>query len=437
MPASDTDYLSAVKQGDTAKAQEMANEAAKAAGYKTKVGGFFVKNANESIGKLPAWADEIYKFGKLASENGRFETVKEYHRAASYGDAIDPKRGSVTESALRYWDGSDGTLANYIFEQGLKGKEIGPFVFAERIGNAPERGYSLNYRDQTGERGVSVLGLLDPSKGLVKQNDGTFELFNDGERKFVGGFLTPFKGSDGEPLLIGIQFDGKRHQIKSADPITKDDSGNVIPLSQRFKATSEDIRYMPGEATIYRAGDKTETGVKAFSSWSENKSTAEAYLDNPGFGGAVLRSEKVPLNSVLDADTTNRKGMERLARQLGFDAGTGDEWFDNGWKYPWEESKSVKEALKKSGFDAIRYPDDFPEGATSIVPLKDFAGSENNRFMPSPDSAMPGAYSFPGGYRALPGKAKGSLRLYGPAGSLIGIASSLDEAQRILRRKNK
>lgn len=57
--------------------------------------------------------------------------------------------------------------------------------------------------------------------------------------------------------------------------------------------------------------------------------------------------------------------------------------------------------------------------------------------MPSPDSAMPGAYSFPGGYRAIPGKTKGSLRLYGPAGSLIGIASSLDEAQRILRRKTK
>lgn len=56
--------------------------------------------------------------------------------------------------------------------------------------------------------------------------------------------------------------------------------------------------------------------------------------------------------------------------------------------------------------------------------------------MPQPDSAMPGAYSFPGGFRAIPGKTKGSLRLYGPAGSLIGIASSLDEAQRILRRKN-
>jgi hypothetical protein len=62
---------------------------------------------------------------------------------------------------------------------------------------------------------------------------------------------------------------------------------------------------------------------------------------------------------------------------------------------------------------------------------------QDPRFMPQPDSAMPGAYSFPGGYRALPGKAKGSFRLYGPAGSLLGIASSLDEAQRILRRKNK
>jgi len=59
------------------------------------------------------------------------------------------------------------------------------------------------------------------------------------------------------------------------------------------------------------------------------------------------------------------------------------------------------------------------------------------KFMPSPDSAMPGAYSFPGGYRALPGKTKGSLRIYGPAGSLIGIAASLDEAQRIIRKKAK
>lgn len=55
--------------------------------------------------------------------------------------------------------------------------------------------------------------------------------------------------------------------------------------------------------------------------------------------------------------------------------------------------------------------------------------------MPQPDSAMPGAYSFQGGYRALPGKSKGSLRIYSPAGNLIGIAASLDQAERMIQKK--
>lgn len=76
-------------------------------------------------------------------------------------------------------------------------------------------------------------------------------------------------------------------------------------------------------------------------------------------------------------------------------------------------------------------------GNTVFVKDPVYGKPEDFRYMPQPDSAMPGAYSFPGGYRALPGKAKGSFRIYGPAGSLLGIASSLDEAQRILRRKTK
>jgi hypothetical protein len=52
-----------------------------------------------------------------------------------------------------------------------------------------------------------------------------------------------------------------------------------------------------------------------------------------------------------------------------------------------------------------------------------------------PDASMPGAYTMTGGYRALPAKAKGKLRIYGPLGQLVGIASSLDEAQRMVQRK--
>jgi hypothetical protein len=46
-------------------------------------------------------------------------------------------------------------------------------------------------------------------------------------------------------------------QIKSADPITRDNSGKVIPLSKRFDVGSRDIRYMP-EANIEPAKKPTE-----------------------------------------------------------------------------------------------------------------------------------------------------------------------------------
>jgi len=98
-----------------------------------------------------------------------------------------------------------------------------------------------------------------------------------------------------------------------------------------------------------------------------------------------------------------------------------------------EDPVRLKKAAEIERFD--------PENL-GAVPSKKIAAAISVRnipadLMPSPDSAMPGAYSFPGGYRAIPGKAKGSLRLYGPAGSLIGIAASLDEAQRIIRKKSK
>jgi hypothetical protein len=104
-----------------------------------------------------------------------------------------------------------------------------------------------------------------------------------------------------------------------------------------------------------------------------------------------------------------------------------------------DEVVAIKVDPKKLQID-----DQFPDGRTDFrLSVGKPGGSmkvavdSSERFMPVPDSSMPGAYSFPGGYRALPGKAKGSLRLYGPAGSLIGIAASLDEAQRIIRKKSK
>lgn len=152
-------------------------------------------------------------------------------------------------------------------------------------------------------------------------------------------------------------------------------SENTGQTSQSNAQISPAVAPSAGEPvstiTIYRAGDADEAGIKPFSSWSENESDAKAYQDNPGFGGPILRKATAPKGKILDADIRTRRGMEKLATTLGFEVGSGEAWVDNGWQYPWEESKKIKDALQNSNYDFVRYTDDFPSGSKTIVPLKE------------------------------------------------------------------
>lgn len=73
------------------------------------------------------------------------------------------------------------------------------------------------------------------------------QFFNfDPSRHFnTGGDSVLFKNvtdvwGPSDNYMVGV---GHENQIKSADPITYDDAGNVIPLSQRFQPSSPDIRF--------------------------------------------------------------------------------------------------------------------------------------------------------------------------------------------------
>ena len=48
---------------------------------------------------------------------------------------------------------------------------------------------------------------------------------------------------DGPPTKQDVYVVFNPNQIKSADPVTYDDAGNIIPLSERFNPEKEDIRY--------------------------------------------------------------------------------------------------------------------------------------------------------------------------------------------------
>lgn len=73
------------------------------------------------------------------------------------------------------------------------------------------------------------------------------------------GFVTQWKNQEaGKFSNIILALDS--NQLKSADAVTYDDNGNVIPLSERFNAESSDIRYSfsdddTGDATKITAAD--------------------------------------------------------------------------------------------------------------------------------------------------------------------------------------
>ena len=67
---------------------------------------------------------------------------------------------------------------------------------------------------------------------------------------------------NGKPVRRGLSYVvRKSNQVKSADAVTYDDNGNVIPLSQRFDTANEDIRYSnrnSQESQVERLARKNE-----------------------------------------------------------------------------------------------------------------------------------------------------------------------------------
>jgi hypothetical protein len=242
--------------------------------------------------------------------------------------------------------------------------------------------------------------------------------------------------------IYGAPYDGMEDPIrlKKVTEIENYDPENLWAVPSKKIAAAIGIRNMP-------AGDREVTRAVNINDFSQD------------FTGQILNGQKTietrdTLNNAMQGVLGQRIGLVRTGikdtKVVGYATVAKQPivYRDEAEFRRDEESHLVSPGspydIKKGG---VKYGYEL----TDVVPVEPFAPKSVGRMysviepkrympadlMPSPDSAMPGAYSFPGGYRALPGKTKGSFRIYGPAGSLLGIASSLDEAQRILRRKNK
>lgn len=191
----DQRYMTAVENGDTETAQRMVDEAAEKTGYTRlfyhgarKGGGFTVFKGWQYFTENKAYAQRYSKAGDSSSlytvyarmENPFDTRIPEVQQMFEEA-RMEYGMGELQENGLPDWtDGYD--LADYIEENDL------------------------------------------PFDGIVLDEGGDFV--------------------NGKPVSRGLSYVIRdSSQIKSADPVTYDDNGNVIPLSERFNSDSDDIRF--------------------------------------------------------------------------------------------------------------------------------------------------------------------------------------------------
>jgi hypothetical protein len=93
-------------------------------------------------------------------------------------------------------------------------------------------------------------------------------------------------------------FFNPREQLKSSDPVTYDDKGNVVPLSQRFNEKNDDIRYQKKRNTSYAPTFYSQMG-KVIGEMKQDKIGAKdvvRYLTDPKRG---VKAEEIRWSGIV------------------------------------------------------------------------------------------------------------------------------------------
>ena len=266
----DTAYMDAVNRGDTETARMMVNDFARKAGYEHQMFhetdaenihvfdvnrgdhgatdyetpyGIFTKTSRKNIGLGSKQMELFVKAHNTLRVEDRADVLNKIPGFVEYYDqiqAIDEKYDALSEQfedeefdALAEWmedhpdADMDALLPNsYIIE----GKPAD--IDSERYLNAHKK-----YQEVRAEWTKAYDAVAVKAKAFI-----TDYLRSNG---YDSMYFAVDGGSRGRQTDSLIVLDP--NQVKSADPVTYDDDGNVIPLSERFNAENDDIRYSLSE----------------------------------------------------------------------------------------------------------------------------------------------------------------------------------------------
>ena len=233
-PEMDAAYLSAVGRGDMATAQQMVMEAAKLAMPNTKV----------------------------VDENGNPKVV--YHGSPNIFTVFNREKiGSSTDRGIWgngfYFSESSEYAQTYAKRKGIEGRVLSLYLNLEN-----PLFISLKNGGNDGAYYFKQLHRMHFTDEVYSDIENFEQNYAKAQKDLSNSLI--IDGYDG--VIVEYSHEGMANeyitfnpnQIKSADPVTYDDNGNVIPLSERFNPEKEDIRYsimdadgnMIGDGSIHR-----------------------------------------------------------------------------------------------------------------------------------------------------------------------------------------
>lgn len=243
------------------KIQRMVDEAAKAAGYKE------VMYHGSPATDITVMKDERAKRG------GVFLT-KDPEYAKSYTDKYRSGDGSQGRVYKLYVKSENTVTGNHFFHDVVSGVRSEKEV----IQDAWERGGDMMEGYRLSENGEIVIdGSFRFPKSSIElarkigypiteeKSDGTTHLVDvskerlDQWKEWLEKEGVKIKETIDPYLKEASEYVVKDpSQIKSADPITRDDSGRIIPIEERFQSTEKDIRYSAKEETDEESEEEPE-----------------------------------------------------------------------------------------------------------------------------------------------------------------------------------
>ena len=288
---SDSAYLSAVNSGDMETAQRMVNEAAKAAGYNIRA---YHGTSNYGFTRFDNYFTKFGLFGNGFYFTENPEVAESYTKK---GKGTNPGVYSVFLKADNLID-MDAPADLSKWRKGFR-----DFDFDE------------SYLD-----GVST---NEDAFRALKEAMQDAEMYQWEAEETVPDFVKEM-GYDGITHLGGGRYgskDGPRHrvyivydssQIKSADPVTRTDSGEVIPLSERFNENAEDIRYSLKKAEGGRQFVEVDKDILAGVPQQDWVKTVKQNLSAKFPNGVYVRNQLIDIDRDSRRETTYSRYMTWL-----------------------------------------------------------------------------------------------------------------------------